>query len=140
MISFPSAYSDSRHSHVQHPSHDKVKRSLAPTSNTTYGRPAKKQTKTKLLADKERYVGMHVPIFLPEKGRQDRRGRCKWCAFENVDKKSKFKCEKCNIFLCITDEMGTNCWYKYHQKPVLVDGTLCINIPKTINPPANNTN
>ena len=133
VISFPSVYTESQHLHLAHPTHEKTKRSISSSTLYTDARPVKKQTKSKLLADQERYVGTHVPIFLPEKGRQDRRGRCKWCAFENIDKKSKFKCEKCNIFLCITDDIATNCWFKYHQRPVLVDGVLCINIPKSNN-------
>lgn len=56
----------------------------------------------------KRYDGYnHLPIF-------DEINAPRVCRYENCRSRSKIRCEKCNVYLCLS--RGKNCFYTYHKK------------------------
>jgi len=72
-----------------------------------------------------RSTGMHIPILVPSgkskapsKTRQphtkDQRGLCMVCRT-----KAAFKCKRCNVCLCIAEDIMINCWEIFHTRKEL---------------------
>jgi hypothetical protein len=68
------------------------------------------------LADPDRLIGQHFPEMfrLSENDPHDMRKACKICG-----KKVPFRCQQCNIALCIdAPAVIDSCWVKFHTEPV----------------------
>jgi hypothetical protein len=68
------------------------------------------------LADPDRLIGRHFPEMFrrSENDPHDMRRACKICG-----KKVPFRCQQCNIALCIdAPAVIDSCWVKFHTEPV----------------------
>jgi len=81
-------------------------------------RPKQRQKREQWEHDHSRLSGPHFCQKLKGSKKEngngyvDNRGYCIMCQIKKVS----YKCEQCNVFLCIQENQGSTCFSKFHTK------------------------
>ena len=79
--------------------------------------PAKLGRPTRRVIPNNRITGAHLPIQIPKRNGKFSKGKCKLCAQSQKVRSTSYKCECCDLWLCIK---GINsCFKQYHNEKTL---------------------
>lgn len=72
-----------------------------------------KKRKVETKSTSSQFPNRNKGSCFPKAVKSENRGRCAWCTIQGRDLKSAFKCEGCDLYLCIMPER--NCFIDFHK-------------------------